>query len=392
MRVLFNSQGDVIRAENRLGEPVKTYLWQHDRWTDRLRWDAAAVLPSLSATRRAQGHLLGRAEGLGIELGTEVQLDTLVLDALKTSEVEGERLDPEGVRSSAARRLGIPSAGLVTAPRQVDGLVEMLLDATSNCNEPLSDARLHGWHAGLFPTGHSGIHRITVAGWRIGDEPMRVVSGRPGRTTVHFEAPPSERVSAEMERFLAWWAEAVGEGLLRAAVAHLWFVTVHPYDDGNGRITRAITDMALAQDEGTGTRLYSMSAQIEADRSRYYEQLQQAQSGDGEITAWVVWFLETLRAAIESAEGRLDHVLARGRFWQTHGGVALNDRQMKVVRRLLEAGPGGFEGGLSTRKYASLTRTSRATAQREIADLVAKGLLARLPGGGRSTSYALAWS
>jgi Fic family protein len=370
-----------------------TYLWQHDDWTRRFRWDVARTLPLLTAVRRAQGHLLGRAEGLGIELGSEVHADTLVLDALKTAAVEGERLDPQGVRSSVARHLGIPDAGRVTAARHVDGLVEMLVDATSRAEAPLTAERLHGWHAGLFPTGHSGIHRITVAGWRVGSEPMRVVSGRPGKTTVHFEAPPSDRIPAEMEAFSRWWAAGVEptDGVLRAAVAHLWFVTVHPYDDGNGRITRAITDMALARDEGTGTRLYSMSAQIEADRADYYAQLQAAQGGDGEITDWMIWFLQTLHAAIEASETRLDHVLARGRFWQEHGGVALNARQTKVVGRMLEAGPGGFEGGLSTRKYASLTKTSRATAQREIADLVAKGVLVRLPGGGRSTSYALAW-
>lgn len=372
---------------------VTTYLWQRDSWTSLLRWDPAQVLPVLSVTRRAQGHLLGRAEGLGIALGTEVHADTLVLDALKTSAVEGELLDPAGVRSSVAHHLGIPMAGRVAAPRHVDGLVEMLLDATSRAEEPLTAERLHGWHAGLFPTGHSGIHRITVADWRSGSEPMRVVSGGPDKTTVHFEAPPCDQVPAEMARFLTWWGDAsqAEDGLLRAAVAHLWFVTVHPYDDGNGRMTRAITDMALAQDERTGTRLYSMSAQIEADRAGYYAELGQAQGGDGDITAWVVWFLETLQAAIATAETRVDLVLVRARFWQKHGGVALNERQNKVVRRLLESGPGGFEGGMSTRKYVALTRTSRATAQRELADLVGKGVLVQLAGGGRSTAYELVW-
>lgn len=372
---------------------MRTYLWQKDDWTRRLRWDTSRILPLLSTVRRAQGHLLGRAESLGIELGIEVHADNLVLDALKTSAVEGEVLDPEGVRSSVARHLGIPSAGRAHAPRHVDGLVEMLLDATSRAEEALTAERLHDWHAALFPTGRSGIQRITVADWRQGTEPMRVVSGLPGKTTVHFEAPPSNQVPGEVERFLAWWrGESEPEdGVLRAAMAHLWFVTIHPYDDGNGRITRAITDLALTRDEGTGTRLYSMSAQIEADRAGYYGHLERAQRGDGEITDWVVWFLDTLRAAIADAEVRLDRVLARARFWQTHGGIALNERQTKVVRRMLEAGPGGFEGGMSTRKYASLTRTSRATAQRELADLVAKGLLVQMDGGGRSTAYQLVW-
>lgn len=309
---------------------------------------------------------------------------SLVIDAVNTCAVEGERLDPEGVRSSVARHLGLPAAGRI-GTRHVDGLVEMLLDATAGARVPLTAERLHGWHAGLFP--------ITVAGWRVGSDPMRVVSGHPGKATVHYQAPPSDRVPAEMERFLAWWVagSTPKDGVLRAALAHLWFVTIHPYDDGNGRITRAITDMALAQDEDTGTRLYSMSAQIEADRSAYYGQLERAQRGDGEITEWILWFLGTLGAAIAAADSRLDRVLARGRFWQRHGGVALNERQSKVVRRMLEAGPGGFEGGLSTRKYISLTGTSRATAQREIAELVEKGLLVRRPGGGRSTAYDLVW-
>jgi Fic family protein len=221
---------------------------------------------------------------------------------------------------------------------------------------------------------------------------MRVVSGRPERMVVHFEAPPADRVPAEMERFLSWWETPTVDGLVRAAVAHLWFVTVHPYDDGNGRITRAITDMALAQDERTGTRLYSMSAQIEADREAYYDALQEAQRGEGDLTAWVLWFLGTLRGALVDAEEAMNVVLARARFWQVHGGVVMNERQAKAVRRMLHAGPDGFEGGMTTRKYASLVRTSRATAQRELADLVvAKGVLVRLPGGGRSTAYALAW-
>jgi len=373
---------------------VPTYLWQHDAWTERLHWDALTVLPALAETRRAQGHLLGRAAGLGVDLGVELHADTMVIDAVTTSAVEGETLDPEGVRSSVARHLGIPRAGRVQPSRDVDGLVQMLLDATGRAAEPLTAERLHGWHAGLFPTGYSGIHRISVGAWRVGEAPMRVVSGGLGEQTVHFEAPPSERVPDEMARFLTWWhgKAAVDDGLVRAAIAHLWFVTIHPYDDGNGRITRALTDLALAQDEGTATRLYSMSAQIEADRAAYYRELEHAQHADlRDVTAWVVWFLDALRKAIGVAEARVDQVLARARFWQEHGGVAMNDRQTKVVTRMLTAGPGGFEGGLSRRKYVAMTRTSPATAQRELADLVQKGVLVALPGGGRSTAYALRW-
>lgn len=347
----------------------------------------------LSATRRAQGHLLGRASSLGIDLDLEVHAATVALDAVTTAAVEGERLDPEGVRSSVAHHLGLPNAGRVQPTRQVDGLVQLLLDATGRAQEPLTAARLHGWHAALFPTGHSGIHPIRVGAWREGSEPMRVVSGPFGAQTVHFEAPPSDRVAREMADFLGWWQASIVDvdGLVRAALAHLCFVTIHPYDDGNGRITRAITDMALAQDEGTATRLYSMSAQIEAHRADYYEQLQRAQHSDGDITAWLVWFLRTLRQAIDAAEQSIDRVVQRARFWQKLGAVPMNTRQTKVVQRMVLAGPDGFEGGLSRRKYVAMTRASPSTALREMSDLVDKGVLTPLPGEGRSTAYALCW-
>ncbi len=372
------------------------WIWQNHDWIDALRWDAARVLPLLAATRRAQGHLFGRAERLGFELGIELHADTVVLDAMKTSAVEGELLDPVGVRSSVARQLGIPSAGraeTARATRAVEGLVQILLDATSRASEPLTMARLHGWHAALFPTGHSGIRPITVAGWRDGSEPMQVVSGRPGKMVVHYEAPPAARLPAEMRAFLDWFSSSAEpeDGVLRAALAHLRFVTLHPYDDGNGRIGRAITDLALARDDETDVRLYSMSAQIEADRAGYYEQLKRAQGGDGDITEWMTWFIATLGSAIASAEVRIDAVLARVQFWERHGGVALSERQSKVVRRMLKAGPGGFEGGMTTRKYASLVRVSRATAQRELADLLEKQVLVLREGRGRSTAYDLAW-
>lgn len=364
----------------------------HPAWTSCFRWDAGVVQPLLTALRRQQGHLMGRATGLGLDLGRDLHADTVVLDALRTAAIEGEQLDPEGVRSSVAKRLGTPTAGR-PASRAVDGLIAMLLDATQRADAPLTPDRLHGWHAGLFPTGHSGIRRITVAGWRVGEEPMRVVSGGAEQPTVHFQAPPSDRVADEMAAFLRWWADPTPpiDGLLRAALAHVWFVTVHPYDDGNGRITRALTDMALAQDEGTSTRLYSMSAAVEARREAYYRELEAAQRGDGDLTDWMVWFLDTLGHALRDAETRMDEVVLRARFWQHWGTVALNERQSKVVRRMVQAGSDGFVGGLTTRKYVALTRTSRATAQREIADLVSKGLVRRLAAGGRSTAYALVW-
>lgn len=369
------------------------YIWQLTDWEQRLRWNAEQCLAPLAEVRRAQGRLLGKAEGLGIELGRELQIAALVDEAVTTSAIEGETLDRDSVRSSVVRRLGVPSAGLSQPQRRVDGLVELLVDATAHASAPLTEERLKGWHAALFPTGHSGIRRIVVGDWRAGPEPMQVVSGRPGRETVHFEAPPADRVPGEIGRFLSWWVHGgpPDDGILRAGLAHLWLVTIHPFEDGNGRIARAVADMALARDEGTPTRLWSLSPQIQAERARYYEELQRAQHGDGEITPWLLWFTRCVHGAIAYADGELDKVLAKAHFWQKQGGVSLNERQVKVMNRLLDAGPGGFEGGLTTRKYVAMTRTSRATAQREIAVLVSKGLLARRPGGGRSTSYEVSW-
>jgi len=369
------------------------YIWQLPDWTERLRWDSERCLAPLARVRLAQGRLLCRAAELGLELGQEIQASTLVEDAIHTSAVEGEHLDPASVRSSVARRLGLPSGGFTRTDRRVDGLVEILVDATTRARDPLTAERLQGWQAALFPTGFSGIRRISTGCWRTGEEPMRVVSGLPGEEHVLFVAPPSEHVPEEMARLLQWFEQrkVPEEGILFAAVAHLRLVTIHPFDDGNGRVTRAVTDMALARDEGTSTRLYSMSAQIMAERKRYYEVLELTQRGDGEITEWVLWFFACLQRAMENAFETFDVVMAKGRFWNHHGGVPLNDRQSKVMNRLLDAGPDGFVGGLSTRKYASMTKTSRATAQREIADLVEKGLLCRLPGGGRSTAYAVRW-
>jgi Fic family protein len=297
------------------------------------------------------------------------------------------------VRSSVARRLGLPTAGMPQAPRHVDGLVEMLLDATRGYAAPLTAQRLWGWQAALFPTGYSGLNKIIVGGWRQSAEPMQVVSGPIGRERVHYEAPPAGRIETEMDRFLVWWAAppAGMDGLIRAGLAHLWFVTIHPFDDGNGRVARAVTDMARAQDEGSGARLYSMSRQIQDEREHYYAVLEQAQKGGGDITQWLCWFLGCFEKALARSEDQVNKALARARFWQEHAGAMLNPRQVKVVNRLLEAGPGGFEGGLTTRKYKGMTKTSRETAKRDIAGLVSKGILSRNPGGGRSASYSLVW-
>jgi Fic family protein len=317
----------------------------------------------------------------------------LTEEAVKTAAIEGESLDRGSVRSSVARRLGLPTAGLPPAPRHVDGLVEVLLDATLSYNLPMTAERLKGWQAALFPTGYSGLHRIRVGDWRATGEPMQVVSGPVGHEKVHYEAPSGERVQAEMTRFLDWWDDppAGMDGLVRAGVAHFWFVTVHPFEDGNGRLARALTDMALAQDEKLSARFYSLSSQVMAEREAYYAILEKTQQGDGDITAWLEWFLGCFERAVAGSETLLAGVLLKARFWQRHAGVNLTDRQRKVLNRLLDAGPGGFEGGMTTRKYASLTGVSKATAQRELADLVDQGLLRPNPGGGRSVSYDVAW-
>lgn len=368
------------------------YVWQHPDWTSKMRWDGGRLLTPLASARRRQGEILGRAAGLGFDLGLEARASALTDEAVTTAAIEGEVLERDTVRSSVARRLGLPTAGLPPTARHIDGLVEMLVDATERFDQPLTEDRLEGWHAALFPTGRSGIQPIIVGDWRRSAEPMRVVSGPVGRETVHFEAPPAERVASEMRRFLDWYekgSEPV-DGVLRAGLSHFWFVTIHPFEDGNGRLARAIADMTLARDEATGLRLYSMSAQIRREQDVYYEVLEQAQRGDGELTSWLAWFAGCLERAVTHSEARLDRVLAKARFWQGYTGANLNERQRKVVNRMLDAGPGGFEGGLTTRKYVGMTGTSRATAQREIADLAVKGFLVRRPGGGRSTSYDIA--
>ena len=326
-------------------------------------------------------------------MGLELQAEVLTSEGMATAAIEGESLSRDAVRSSVARRLGLPTAGLPRVPRQVDGLVEMLLDATRGYDRPLTPERLWGWQAALFPTGYSGLAKITVGAWRQSKEPMQVVSGPMGRELVHYEAPPAERVPGEMERFLSWWADPPEgmDGLVRAGLAHLWFVTIHPFEDGNGRVARAVADMALAQDEGSGARLYSMSQEIQIKRKAYYDILESTQKGEGDITPWLVWFLDCFKKAIAHSEGQVRQALNQTEFWQTHAETVMNQRQIKAVKRLLEAGPVGFEGGLTNRKYRNLTKTSRETAKRDIADLVGKKILRRNPGGGRSASYSLIW-
>ena len=368
------------------------YIWQSDSWSD-LRWDSKVLLSPLGHARLLQGNLLGRVKRLGFQLGEEAQADILTEEAIKTAAIEGERLNPQMVRSSVARHLGLREAGLIPATRSVDGLVEVILDATQKYGKALSADRLKGWHAALFPSGYSGLHKIRVGQWR-GKEPMQVVSGPMGKERIHFEAPPGETVEAEMRQFLRWWelSRKDTDGILRAGLAHLYFVIIHPFEDGNGRIARALTDMALAQDEKLQVRYYSLSSQIMEERRGYYDILEKCTKSDSvDVTKWLVWFLECFERAIRRSDKIIGNVLAKAEFWQQHAQTGLNERQKKVLNRLLDAGPGGFEGGLTTRKYVSIAKVSRATAFREISDLLEKKILRQLSGKGRSVHYDLIW-
>ncbi len=364
---------------------VKTYIWQHKAWP-KLTWDNTQILGHLSHARKTQGRVLAQAA----EIGLETQVQILTEDALKTSAIEGEKLDVQSLRSSVARRLGLPKAGLGSEQRHVEGLVEMLIDATTNYKAPLTARRLKGWQAGLFPTGFSSIHKIRVGSWRDSEEPMRVISGKIGKEKIHFEAPPSKAVANEMQEFLDWFnSSSKIDGLLRAAIAHFWFVTIHPFDDGNGRVARALTDLALAQDELSAKRCYSLSSQIMQDRESYYSTLQASQRGDLDITQWIIWFLKTFVRALESSQVNIENAVMVGNFWKTNSQIDLNSRQKKVLSKMLESEPEGFVGGMSNKKYVSITKSSSATAKRDLVDLEEKGLIKRNEGRGRSLSYSL---
>ncbi|MGO9138526.1 MAG: Fic family protein [Syntrophales bacterium] len=367
------------------------YLWERPDWT-RFRWKNEDILLVLGECRLLQGKLLSKVADLGFTLENQAQVEILTEETLKTALIEGESLNVQAVRSSVARKLGLPSAGL-RVDRYIDGLVSVLLDATKNHDEPLTKKRLFGWQAALFPTGYSGIHKIRVGKWR-GDKPMRIVSGPVGRETVHFEAPPSDRISLEVGGFLEWWKVSRGnvEGLLRAAIAQFWFVTIHPFEDGNGRIARVLTDMALSQDDQQSIRYYSLSSQIMTERDAYYNVLEHCQKRDGDITDWLSWFIGCFCRSIKRSEDILAIVLNKAAFWKSHVEDSLTERQRKVINRLLDAGKGGFIGGLTTKKYVSLAKVSRATAFREIDHLVKRGIIKQNPGGGRSASYELNWT
>ncbi len=363
------------------------FIHQQADWPD-FKWDAHSLCSLLAEVRNSQGRLLGRMNGLGLSLRAQATLTTLAADVTKSSAIEGEFLDQEQVRSSIARKFGLDVAGMVSSSRDIDGIVEMLWDASQNFRQPLTHDRLFAWQAALFPTGRSGMMRITVGGWRTAESgPMQVVSGAIGRERVHFEAPAAERIPWEMNQFLTWLEQDQGIDLvLKAGIAHLWFVTIHPFEDGNGRIGRAIADLLLARSDGVAERFYSLSSQVEAERKGYYEKLEACQRGGLDITIWLRWFLECFGRALKGAEGLLEQVLRKARLWERINQGPVNDRQRGVINRLLD----GFDGKLTSSKYSALAKCSTDTALRDIQDLVGRGVLIQGSSGGRSTSYELA--
>jgi len=362
------------------------YIHELKDWP-KFRWNQDKLAPLLAAVRHRQGRLIGRMESLGFQLREEAALHSLTEEVLKSNEIEGEQLDREQVRSSIARHLGMDVGAIASADRNVEGVVEMMIDATQNYAHPLTMQRLCDWHAALFPTGRTGMVKIDVGRWRTGKSgPMQVLSGPIGRERVHFQAPEADRLNREMRAFLAWFnGKDTTDPVLRSAIAHLRFVTIHPFDDGNGRIARTIADMMLARSEQTPQRFYSMSAQIRAERKAYYDILEATQKADLDITIWIEWFLCCLDHALDRAEIILSSVLKKASFWETHAATPLNNRQRMILNRLLN----GLEGKLTSSKYAKLAKCSQDTASRDIDDLIKRGILVKDAAGGRSTSYSL---
>ena len=362
------------------------YIWRSPDWPA-MHYDLAALSALMAEVGRAQGVLAGRLADVGLQVRAQASLAALTEDVVKTSEIEGEHLNVDSVRSSIARRLGVDIGGLSPVDRHVDGVVEMVLDATTECQVPMTAQRLFGWHAALFPTGYSGLSRIKIGAWRDDARgPMQVVSGAVGRQRVHFEAPPAACLADEMARFLAWLnQDVVTAPLIKAGLGHLWFVTVHPFDDGNGRIARAVGDLLLSRAEGGLQRFYSLSAQIQRERSAYYDILERTQKGSLDVTPWLAWFFQALRRAIEAAQHTLDAVLVRASFWHRHADIPMNARQVKIIKRVLE----GFEGKLTSSKWAAMAKCSPDTALRDINELVAGGVLCKSSASGRSTCYEL---
>ncbi|MFI5443727.1 Fic family protein [Polaromonas sp. UC242_47] len=364
----------------------RTYLWQRPDWPQ-WRWDATVLAAPLAQVHRAQGHLAGRMAELGLVQRDQATLQALTQEVITTSAIEGEALNLNAVRSSIARRLGVDIGALTPSDRHVDGVVDMVLDATQHYTRALTSERLFGWHAALFPTGYSGRLRIQVGAWRNDAAgPMQVVSGPVGREKVHYEAPPAQTLQHETTAFLDWFnAPVVGDALIHAGLAHLWLVTLHPFDDGNGRISRAVGDMALARAEGSAQRYYSLSAQIQRERKTYYDQLETTQRGPLDVTPWLAWFLACLLRAVQGADDLLAGVLDKAQFWQRWAGTPMNERQTLVLNRVLD----GMEGKLTNAKWAAIAKCSPDTALRDINGLLALGVLGKLEGGGRNTAYAL---
>lgn len=367
---------------------LNRWIWEQPGWPD-FTWDAARLAVPLAAARRAQGEVAGVAQLLDPDTDLNAQLEVLTMEGVATSAIEGEQFDPNVLRSSLSRRLGLSTAGLPVSPRSVEGLVDVLLDATQLYQSPLTLKRICSWQAALFPTGRSGLREIRVGRFR-GEDPMQIVSGPIGRERVHYEAPPGASLNREMKRFLAWFNSPPErlDGLVRAALAHAWFELIHPFEDGNGRVGRAILDRALAQDERRTIRLYSMSARLMAVRDDYYDALGQLSRGGLDVGDWLSWFLGQFEAAVRASEQTVGYVMRRARFWMRHAQSPLNNRQRKALGVMLDAGPAGFVGGMTNRKYANLTKTSPATAQRDLSELVALGCLV-LAGAGRNARYGL---
>ena len=361
------------------------YIHQLEEWP-KFKWDEEKLISLLSSTRHKQGRLIGKMESLGFSLQSEAMLETMTLEALKSNEIEGEILDEEQVRSSLARRLGLDVAGIISSDRNVEGVIEVMLDATQGYLSPLTKDRLFNWHTALFPTGKIGLRKISIGRWRNSGEPMQVVSGAMGKEKVHYEAPSDERVSMEMTKFLEWFnSKSKIDPVLKAAIAHLWFVTIHPFEDGNGRLARTIADMQLTRADGIVQRFYSMSAQIRIERKIYYEILESTQKGSLDITEWLAWFLECLDRAIDYSDVVLAKVLKKAKYWELFATKNINDRQRLIINKLLD----NFEGKLTSTKYAKIAKSSTDTALRDIQNLIEQGVLVKEEAGGRSTSYLL---
>jgi Fic family protein len=366
---------------------ANAYIHELPDWP-KFRWDNDRIAELLAAVRHHQGRLLGRIEGFGLKLRNEALLDTLTEEVVKSGEIEGQQLNPQQVRSSLARRLGIDIGALTPADRNVEGIVQVILDATQNYNKPITAERLFGWHAALFPTGYNGLLKITVGTWRPAEAgPMQIVSGPHGKERVHYEAPDARLVEKEMQAFIEWFNRDVAglDLVLKGAIAHLWFETVHPFEDGNGRIGRALADMLLARSERSAQRFYSISAQIMAERGKYYDHLEETQKADLDITEYLNWFLGCLDRAFDGAETILADVLRKAQFWELHAGRSFNDRQKLMINRMLD----GIEGKLTSSKWAKMAKTSQDTAGRDIEGLLGAHVLVKEPGRGRSTSYAI---